>query len=82
MIVPEEVEIEIELVPAGTDVPWFCANIPVAPELIVTPDVVVTSIAAKVEIAEMPVDVVPVMVAPLPDGTGSGFGWRGCSSSY
>ena len=61
MIVPEEVEIEIELVPAGTDVPWFCANIPVAPELIVTPDVVVTSIAAKVEIAGLDI---PEMGAP------------------
>src|SRR5947208_16856662 len=52
LIVPVEVEIEIELLlppstPWGTDVPWFCARIPTAPELMVTPGSVVMSTAPK-----------------------------------
>ncbi len=66
LIVPDEVEIEIELPPTGTELPWFWARMPTAAELTVTPDVVVTSIAPNVEIAEIPCDVVPMMVGPLP----------------
>ena len=39
---------------------------PVAPELTITPDVVLMFNAPKVEIAWMPFDVVPVTVAPPP----------------
>src|SRR6266566_9789901 len=71
LIVPVEVEIEIELLlppstPWGTDVPWFCARIPTAPELMVTPGSVVMSTAPNVETAKTPCDVVPVIVAALP----------------
>src|SRR3954453_16017644 len=66
LMVPNMVEIEIALLPADTDVPLFCATMPVAPELMITPDVVLMFNAPKVEIAWMPFDVVPVTVAPPP----------------
>ncbi len=69
LIVPLAVKIEIELLFTwGTVVPWFCAKIPLAPgpELMVTPLNVVTFTEPSVEIATIPVEVVPVIVAELP----------------
>ena len=64
-MVPEDVEITIELpFPAGTLVPWFCATMPLVPALISKPGVVVILTAPNVEIAEMPLDVVPVIEPP------------------
>src|ERR1700730_9117334 len=66
-LIEPAVEIEIELLFAlGTEDPWFSAKIPELPELTVTPGSVVTSRTPNVEIAKIPVDVVPVMVAPPP----------------